>query len=193
MWFHCLKTPLYGNEKCILPWIWTNPLVSSCTLNSFCSSHINLSSPQTANTYSPSFSLSRFLPFSLSRVSERQIQEMRFNFLLEEEARTSLHRVLRCWPEVYIYMCIYIGAPSTPIFPSPIHVQSVSPHHSPFATRRVLQTPFLPFSHFTFLLSRKFPLRPSSRNPRRKTIHMSSQVSLLRRLGSPSMRSRCNI
>lgn len=60
--------------------------------------------------------LSLFLAFSLSRVSERQIPEVRFNFLLEEEARTSLHRVLRCWPEVYIYMCIYIGAPSTPIF-----------------------------------------------------------------------------
>lgn len=99
MWFQCLKTPLYGNEKCILPWIWMNPLVSSCTLNSFFSSHINISSPQTANTYSPSF--------SLSRVSERQIYKMRFNCLLEQEARNSLHRLLRCWPEVYIYMYIY--------------------------------------------------------------------------------------
>lgn len=169
MWFQCLKTPSYGNEKCILLWIWMNPLVSSCTLNSFVSSHINISSPQTANTYSPSFSLSRFLPFSRFRAPNPK--KMRFNCLLEEESRSSLHRLLRCCSEVYIYRrTVYTNLPffnSRPVSEStPLSFCDEKSSPNPLAS--------LSFSHFTFLLSREYPLRPSSRNPRRKTIHMSS-------------------
>lgn len=115
--------------------------------------------------------LSLFLAFSLSRVSERQIQRMRFNCLLEEESRSSLHRLLRCCSEVYIYRrTVYTNLPffNSRTVSESTQLSFCNENSSPNSL------PSLSFSHFTFPLSRKFPLRTSSRNPRSKTIHMSS-------------------
>lgn len=117
--------------------------------------------------------LSLFLAFSLSRVSERQIQKMRFNCLLEEESRSSLQRLLRCCSEVYIYIYRSTVYTNLPFFNSRT-VSEYTPLSFCDEKSSTNPLPSLPFSHFTFLLSRKFPLRPSSRNPRSKTINMSS-------------------
>lgn len=147
MWLQCLKTPSYGNEKCILPWIWMNPLVSSCTLNSFVSSHINISSPQAANTYSPSFSLSRFLPFSRFRApNPKDAVQLSTRGRIKKQP----YRLLRCCSEVYI--CRRTVYTNLPFFDS--RTVSESTPLSFCNEKSSSKTPLLPFhfpiSHFPY-------------------------------------------